>query len=222
MSRMNFRNIRGPNCWEASVRTTMVTEKTTPATVMTAAAIALRTLGRRRASPLDPRGQGDMPVVGGAVEAVGDGEEEDRRQHHEGRRQPQIRSQGFAAPGGQPTVEQRSVHVPPDECRPGFPALRDESLRRSLATSDYAASTSALIRSRVACMPLRLVGPGPPEDRPVEPQPQEWAKANDSVTSVPSPKARAVAPHVERVIRRSDAEGEAAPGGALEHRARVQ
>jgi hypothetical protein len=39
---MKLRSIRGPNCWEARVRATMVTEKTTPTTVMTAAAMALR------------------------------------------------------------------------------------------------------------------------------------------------------------------------------------
>src|SRR5262245_16247525 len=39
---MKLRNIRGPNWVDASVRATMVMEKTTPVTVMTAAAIAVR------------------------------------------------------------------------------------------------------------------------------------------------------------------------------------
>ena len=42
ISRMKLRNMRGPNCWDASWSTRMVIEKTTPATVMTAAAIAMR------------------------------------------------------------------------------------------------------------------------------------------------------------------------------------
>ena len=41
-SRMNVRIMRGPNCWEASVSAKMVMEKTTPITVITAAAMAIR------------------------------------------------------------------------------------------------------------------------------------------------------------------------------------
>ncbi len=40
---MKFRNIRGPNCCDASCSARMVIEKTTPATVITAAAIPIRT-----------------------------------------------------------------------------------------------------------------------------------------------------------------------------------
>src|SRR5277367_1647775 len=39
---MNVRNIRGPNCCEASVSVTIMTEKTTPTTVMRAPASAAR------------------------------------------------------------------------------------------------------------------------------------------------------------------------------------
>src|ERR1700722_8982151 len=39
---MNVRSIRGPNCCEASVRVTIMTEKTTPTTVMSAPASAAR------------------------------------------------------------------------------------------------------------------------------------------------------------------------------------
>ena len=41
-SRTKFRIMRGPNCWEAKVTARIVTEKTTPTTVMTAAAIEIR------------------------------------------------------------------------------------------------------------------------------------------------------------------------------------
>ena len=40
-ARMKLRSILGPNCWDASVRATMVTEKITPSTVMIPAASAL-------------------------------------------------------------------------------------------------------------------------------------------------------------------------------------
>jgi len=39
---MNVRSIRGPNCCEASVSVTIMTEKTTPTTVMSAPASAAR------------------------------------------------------------------------------------------------------------------------------------------------------------------------------------
>lgn len=42
-SRMKVRNMRGPNCVEASVKATIVIEKTTPTTVMMAAAMAVST-----------------------------------------------------------------------------------------------------------------------------------------------------------------------------------
>ena len=41
-SRMKLRSILGPNCVDASVSVTMVIEKTSVTTVMTAAAIAVR------------------------------------------------------------------------------------------------------------------------------------------------------------------------------------
>ena len=41
-SRMKLRSMRGPNCVDASWSARMVIEKTTPTTVMTAAAIAVR------------------------------------------------------------------------------------------------------------------------------------------------------------------------------------
>jgi hypothetical protein len=50
-TRMKLRSIRGPNCWEANVRATMVTENTTPTTVMTAAAMAPRRLRAASAEP---------------------------------------------------------------------------------------------------------------------------------------------------------------------------
>ncbi len=42
-SRTKFRIMRGPNCWEARVSATIVTENTTPTTVMMAAAIPMST-----------------------------------------------------------------------------------------------------------------------------------------------------------------------------------
>jgi hypothetical protein len=51
-SRMKLRSIRGPNCVEARVRARMVTEKTTPATVMMAAAIAVRIVREASAPPV--------------------------------------------------------------------------------------------------------------------------------------------------------------------------
>ena len=42
-SRMKLRSMRGPNCVEASVRVTIVIEKTSPTTVITAAASPVRT-----------------------------------------------------------------------------------------------------------------------------------------------------------------------------------
>ena len=47
---MKLRIIRGPNCCDASVRARMVMENTTPMVVMMAAAMAMRTCGRRRRS----------------------------------------------------------------------------------------------------------------------------------------------------------------------------
>ena len=52
MSRTKLRIIRGPNCWEASVSAKMVMEKTTPMTVMTAAAMAMRTWRSASALPV--------------------------------------------------------------------------------------------------------------------------------------------------------------------------
>ena len=43
MSRTKFRSMRGPNCCDASVSARMVMENTTPTTVITAAAMAIRT-----------------------------------------------------------------------------------------------------------------------------------------------------------------------------------
>jgi hypothetical protein len=52
LSRMKFRSIHGPNCAEASVSATRMMENTTPTTVMTAAAIAVRTCCAASAVPL--------------------------------------------------------------------------------------------------------------------------------------------------------------------------
>ena len=41
MSRTKFRIMRGPNCCDAKVKARIVIEKTTPTTVITAAAIAM-------------------------------------------------------------------------------------------------------------------------------------------------------------------------------------
>ncbi len=49
-SRMKLRSIRGPNCVDASVNVTIVMEKTMPTTVITDAAIEVRS--RRAASAL--------------------------------------------------------------------------------------------------------------------------------------------------------------------------
>ncbi len=49
---MKFRSIRGPNCVDASVRVTIVIEKTTPTTVITAAASAARICLAESAVPL--------------------------------------------------------------------------------------------------------------------------------------------------------------------------
>ena len=51
-SRMKFRSIRGPNWVEASVRVTRMMEKTTPTTVMMAAAIVVRICRAASALPL--------------------------------------------------------------------------------------------------------------------------------------------------------------------------
>ncbi len=51
-SRMKLRSIRGPNCVDARVRVTRMIEKTTPTTVMTAAAIAVRICRAASAVPL--------------------------------------------------------------------------------------------------------------------------------------------------------------------------
>ena len=51
-SRMKFRSIRGPNCVDARVRVTRMIENTTPTTVMTAAAIAVRICRVPSAVPL--------------------------------------------------------------------------------------------------------------------------------------------------------------------------
>ncbi len=52
MSRTKLRIIRGPNCCEASVSAKMVMENTTPITVMTAAAMAMRTWRSASALPV--------------------------------------------------------------------------------------------------------------------------------------------------------------------------
>jgi hypothetical protein len=49
---MKFRSIRGPNCVEASVSVTIVIENTTPTTVITAAASAVRICRAASAVPL--------------------------------------------------------------------------------------------------------------------------------------------------------------------------
>ena len=51
-SRMKFRSIRGPNWVDARVRVTRMIENTTPTTVMTAAAIAVRICRAASAVPL--------------------------------------------------------------------------------------------------------------------------------------------------------------------------
>ncbi len=51
-SRMKFRSIRGPNWVDASVRVTRMMEKTTPTTVMMAAAIVVRICRAASALPL--------------------------------------------------------------------------------------------------------------------------------------------------------------------------
>ena len=67
-SRMKFRSIRGPNCVDASCSARIVIENTTPTTVMTAAAMAVRmvraasgppvlTQDGRVKSPLSTRGR---------------------------------------------------------------------------------------------------------------------------------------------------------------------
>ena len=43
ISRTKFRSMRGPNCCEANVSARIVMENTTPTTVITAAAMAIRT-----------------------------------------------------------------------------------------------------------------------------------------------------------------------------------
>ena len=51
-SRMKLRSIRGPNWVEASVRVTRMIENTTPTTVITAAAMAVRICRAASAVPL--------------------------------------------------------------------------------------------------------------------------------------------------------------------------
>ncbi len=51
-SRIKFRSIRGPNWVDASVRVTRMIEKTTPTTVMIAAAIVVRICLAASALPL--------------------------------------------------------------------------------------------------------------------------------------------------------------------------
>ena len=48
---MKLRSMRGPNCVEASVSVTIVIENTSPTTVMTAAAIAVRICRAASAEP---------------------------------------------------------------------------------------------------------------------------------------------------------------------------
>ena len=52
MSRTKFRIMRGPNCCDANVNAKMVMEKTTPMTVITAAAMAIRTWRSASALPV--------------------------------------------------------------------------------------------------------------------------------------------------------------------------
>ncbi len=52
MSRTKFRIMRGPNCCDASVSARIVMEKTTPTTVMMAAAMAMRTWRSASAVPV--------------------------------------------------------------------------------------------------------------------------------------------------------------------------
>lgn len=61
-SRMKLRSMRGPNWVEARVNARIVIEKTTPTTVMMAAAIAVRTC--RAASGVPPSTQvgSDVPL----------------------------------------------------------------------------------------------------------------------------------------------------------------
>ena len=51
MSRTKFRIMRGPNCWDARVNARIVIEKTTPTTVITAAAMAMSDLTGRSGKP---------------------------------------------------------------------------------------------------------------------------------------------------------------------------
>ena len=55
-SRTKFRIIRGPNCCDARVRARIVMEKTTPTTVMTAAAMAMSTWRPASAFPVRTHG----------------------------------------------------------------------------------------------------------------------------------------------------------------------
>ena len=51
-SRMKLRSMRGPNCVDANMRATIVIEKTSPTTVMTAAAMPIRIWRAASAEPL--------------------------------------------------------------------------------------------------------------------------------------------------------------------------
>src|SRR5215468_5846700 len=88
-SRMKLRSIRGPNWVEVSVSATITIEKTTPITVMTAAAMA--------DSPARNR---EDALVRSPVECVGDDEQDHRGHDLERGHKPEVGPQHIPAPIG--------------------------------------------------------------------------------------------------------------------------
>ncbi len=99
---MKLRIMRGPNCWDARVRARMVIEKTTPITVMTAAAMAMSTWRPASALPVrNQNGKRELVMVGGEVDREGGHEEHQRddRPRMQGTSQKVVRSASSRQPG---------------------------------------------------------------------------------------------------------------------------
>ena len=96
---MKFRSIRGPNWVDASVRVTRMMEKTTPTTVMMAAAIVVRICRAASALPLITQpGNREVTMVGGPVRGKRADEQRDRGHDLEGRHEPQAGAQHLPSP----------------------------------------------------------------------------------------------------------------------------
>ena len=143
-SLMNVRSIRGPNCCEASVSVTIMTEKTTPTTVMSAPASAARICLAASGEPLiTQEGRLQLAVEGGVVDAQRERRTAAprRRSRRPGSATGWCGASRCASPIRRRTAEDPIPIASPsagrNSCRPGFPA----HLR--LRVSDRRASASA-------------------------------------------------------------------------------